>query len=187
MPSQQDIIHPTWQTLSKLYRFEDPDGTLGLCAQYGASTEELIMAAKDRGLDRYRGCSEIVGNKALNLGLQYLIDMVLNITPAATKWDATHAQIVVGDQSAPEDAEQDQLEAQRIGTSYRAQGMDAGFPQRDGQTMIFRSSFLSGIAVFSWLEWGVSNGVRLLNRRVDNVGTKPEFDLWIFEVGLTWS
>lgn len=179
----EDGVNASWRTVSRCYRFEDRDGVLGRRARDGASVDELRASAPEA----YQGCQEIIGNVALNAGLQYMIEALTRINPAAVLWDATNAQIVVGDQSAPAEATQTQLEAQRLGTNWQAVGMDAGFPQREGQTMIFRSSFLSGVAVHDWLEWGVSNGVVLLNRKVDNVGTKPEFDLWIFEVGITWT
>lgn len=182
MSTQPDYIRPTWQTRSRRYSFTDPTGEIGRRAMEGATIEDLRKFAPGQ----YHGCSEIIGNKALNKGLQYLIELVTAIDPTATKWDAANAQIIVGDQDGEEDEEQTQLEAQRLGTDFLSRGMDAGFPQREEQTMIFRSSFLSGTAAFPWKEWGVGNGVRLLNRKVDDIGTKPAVDLWILEVGLTW-
>ena len=179
---EEDKVNTSWRTVSRRYAFSDPDGSLGRMARDGATIEELRCSAPAQ----YHGCSEIIGNKAINKGLQYMIEALTRINPAAVLWDATNAKIVVGDQSAPAEETQTQLEAQRLGTNYQAMGMDAGFPQREGQTMVFRASFLSGVACWDWLEWGVSNGVVLLNRKVDNVGTKPQFDLWIFEVGITW-
>lgn len=178
----EDNVNASWRTVSRCYRFTDESGDLGRRARDGATVDELRASA----LDAYHGCQEIIGNVALNSGLQYMIEAMTRIDPTAVLWDAANAQIIIGDQSAPAEATQTQLEAQRLGTNFQAVGMDAGFPKREGQTMLFRASFLSGVAVHDWLEWGVTNGVVLLNRKVDNVGTKPELDLWIFEVGITW-
>lgn len=178
-----DTINPSWRTVSRCYRFDDREGELGEWARGGASIELMQSMAPSR----YQGCREVIGNCALNAGLQYMIEALTRIDPSPTLWDATNACILVGDQSAPATPEQTQLEAQRMGTNWEVMPMDAGYPKREGQTMLFRASFMSGIACWDWLEWGVGNGEVVLNRKVDNMGSKPEFDLWILEVGITWS
>lgn len=177
-----------WTTDSRIFKFHDPDGTLGEAAQRGATIEEL-RAMRPGAL---YAVTDVKGNIGLTAGIIYLIELVTGINPGAVKLDASRAKIGVGNSNGAALKTQTQLEAERLGMLATWVGMDAGFPQRDGTTMVFRSSFLSGIAVQDWLEWAVAfetaPGVRvLLNRKVENIGTKPAFDLWIFETGLTWS
>lgn len=177
-----------WKTDSRIFRFHDPTGELGKEAQKGATIEQL-RAMKPGA---FQDVVEVKGNQGLTAGIIYLIELATAINPTAVKLDATHAKIGVGNSNLAAAADQTQLEAERLGMSAAWVGMDGGFPQRDGCTMIFRASFLSGVAVFDWLEWAVAfetgPGVRvLLNRKVENVGTKPQFDLWIFETGLMWA
>jgi len=176
-----------WVTDSRLWMFHDPRGVLGEAARKGATIQELLSMEPTY----YRGAKVVKGNQGLDAGIIHLIDLVTGLDPTAVKLDSTHAKIGVGNSNGAAQASQTQLEAERLGMSATWVGMDAGFPRREGTTMIFRSSFLSGVAVWDWLEWSVafeiSPGVRrLLNRKVENVGTKPLFDLWIFETGLQW-
>lgn len=177
-----------WVTDSRLYKFRDPTGELGAAAKRGASIEELRAIAPG---SLYR-VEDIRGNIGLTAGIIYLLELMSGIAPSNVKLDATHAVVGVGNSNGAASADQTELEAERLGMSAAWVGMDAGFPLRDGTTLIFRASFLSGVALFDWLEWAVawevSEGVRvLLNRKVETVGTKPEFDLWIFETGLRWA
>lgn len=177
-----------WETMTRVHRFEDPTGEITAAARAGAPIKELVQ----RYEREYKGVQEIRGNSALNAGLEYLIELVTGINSGAVKLDATHAVLGVGDSTNAVAVTQTQLEAERLGMNASWGVMDAGFPQREDRTMIFRSTFASSVAMFNWQEWGiaflVSAGTRvLLNRKVDDIGTKPDYDVWIIEVGLRWA
>jgi len=181
-----------WKTLTRVHRFGGSPESLaeiGRRAQAGASISELITA------EEYRGAKEVLGNMALTAGLNHLIDILAGLNPSAVKWDSSNAFIGVGDDGGAAAASQTQLEAERNGTNYQYVAMDAGFPMRtvslDGHPSVkFRATFLSGVACWGWAEWCVANGNGvgkvLLNRKADIIGTKPAFDLWIFETELVF-
>lgn len=177
-----DFVRPSWQTVSRCYKFDDTDGSLGMMAKQGVNIDEL----KSCRPHSYVGCNEITGNIALDTGLQYIIEILMGNKPDAKFWNSTNSMIIIGDQDNPTSAEQTQLEAQRIGSNFQYMKMDERFPQREGNTMVFRASFQKGVAVWHWREWGVSNGDVLLNRKVESIGLKPEYELWIMEVRITW-
>lgn len=177
-----------WETHARVYGFEDRDGEIGRQAKAGAGMGELI----NRYRDRYRGVREIKGNMALYTGLEYMIKLLLGIDTEAVLLDSTHAVLGVGASNNAAAATQTELEGERLGSGASWGVMDAGFPSRTDRTMIFRATFLSGVALFNWQEWAIAflTGVDtrvLLNRKVDDIGTKPEFDVWIIEVGLRWA
>jgi hypothetical protein len=74
--------------------------------------------------------------------------------------------------------------------------MEATYPTHtDGTTsgsatITFRSVFGTGDANFAWQEWGVFNastGGRMLNRKVESLGTKSSAATWTFTVTITLS
>jgi hypothetical protein len=190
MSDRSDSIK--WRTVARVHCFSGPSDVLdelGRRAQAGGAISELKKA------EEYRGTKEIVGNLALNAGLNHLIDIIAGLNPSAIRWDSSHAYIGVGDDGGAAVATQMQLEAERNGTNYQYVAMDAGFPMRtasiDGHPSVkYRASFLSGVACWGWAEWCVANGNGagkvLLNRKAEVIGTKPAFDLWIFETELVF-
>ena len=83
-----------------------------------------------------------------------------------------------------------------------AKGMEATYPLHttgDGSTsalnIAFRSVFSTAQANFAWQEWGVGNSTkstapyagRLLNRKVQSLGTKSTAATWTFTVTLSLS
>jgi hypothetical protein len=66
--------------------------------------------------------------------------------------------------------------------------MDSGFPTVAANVLTFRSTFSGSEANFAWQEWGIANaasGGTLINRLVENNGTKLSGQTWIFETTLT--
>ena len=74
--------------------------------------------------------------------------------------------------------------------------MDSTYPQHtDGTTaasagtITFRSTYGTAEANMAWQEWGVANGTatasRLLNHKVENLGTKTSAATWTFTVSLS--
>jgi hypothetical protein len=113
---------------------------------------------------------------------------------ALTYFSNARASIGVGDTNTAAAATQTDLAA---ATNHKRVGMDSTYPQHtDGldatehASVIFRSTFASADANFAWAEWGVFNSVtehtgRMLNRKVEALGTKASGSTWTFTVTLT--
>jgi len=115
------------------------------------------------------------------------------IGTATPLFDNTNAFIGVGDDNGAYVATQTQLEAERNATSSLRKAMDGSYPIQDPEAdssnnkIRFRATFGSADANFHWEEWGIFNhGVTgsMLNRIVDDQGTKASGATWIFEVDL---
>jgi hypothetical protein len=74
--------------------------------------------------------------------------------------------------------------------------MDATYPQHtDGTTsgaasIVFKSTFGTSDANYAWAEWGVFNSPtaatgRMLNRKVESLGTKSAAATWVITVTLS--
>ena len=67
--------------------------------------------------------------------------------------------------------------------------MMATFPTRAAGAMTFKASFASGEANFDWEEWAIFNTAAadtgMLQRKVENNGTKTSGQVWEFEVVVT--
>lgn len=104
-----------------------------------------------------------------------------------------NAYIGVGDSSTAAAATQTDLQAS---TNKLRKAMDATYPQHTDATtsgaasIVFRSTFGTSDANFAWAEWGVFNGSsggRMLNRKVESLGTKASGSTWVFTVTLSLS
>jgi hypothetical protein len=112
-------------------------------------------------------------------------------------FNSTNAKIVVGDNSTANAAVQTDLFSSNISTSRAYGDMDSTFPQHtDGATsanatITFQSTFGSNVANFIWNEWGIFNGTtntsRMLNRKVEYLGTKNVGEVWTFKINITLS
>jgi hypothetical protein len=94
----------------------------------------------------------------------------------------------VGDSTSAAAATQTDLQAP---TNWLRKAMDAGYPQHtDGAgagnaTITFRATFQTGEAYFAWNEWGIFNatsGGRMLNRKVEALGSKTSAASWVLTV-----
>ncbi len=108
-----------------------------------------------------------------------------------TFFNNANAHIGVGDSTSAAAATQTNLQAS---TNLLRRPMESSYPSHtDGTTsgaasISFRSVFGSAEANFAWQEWGIFNaasGGRMLNRRVENNGTKASGATWTFTVTLT--
>lgn len=112
----------------------------------------------------------------------------------------SNAYIGVGTSTATALATQTDLQTGNLGTAspYRAYGtMETGYPLHvDGSNsenaqISFKSIFDGSQAIFDWNEWGILNGTvstsRVLNRKVDYVGTKQVGETWEFTINITLS
>lgn len=131
--------------------------------------------------------SEIEGNLLLNEGIGELLDLLCGLgTPAA--FNNANANIGVGDSTTAESAAHTGLQA-TTNKTYKA--MQAGYPQRSGQTVTFRAVFASGDANYAWQEFTVANGTsdtgKNLNRKVSAQGTKASGQTWTVDLSITLS
>lgn len=96
-----------------------------------------------------------------------------------------NARIGVGDSTAAFASSQTDLQA---ATNKFRKAMDSGYPTTSNNVLTFQSTFASSEANFSWQEWGVFNsasGATMLNRVVENNGTKLSGQTWVFQVSVT--
>lgn len=108
-----------------------------------------------------------------------------------TFFNAANAHLGVGDSTAVAAATQTDLQAV---TNKLRKAMDSSYPQHaDGPapanaTVVFRSTFATAEANFAWQEWAIFNaaaGGRMLNRKVENLGTKSAAASWVLSVSLS--
>lgn len=161
------------------------------------SGEEQISILRDAGI----GADETidrVGNLLMYGGASCLWQCLIgNGTASAgqalTYFNNAQAAIGVGDSSTAAAATQTDLVA---ATNKLKKAMDSTYPQHtDAATsgaasIIFRSTFATGDANWAWQEWVVGNSTtaatgRILNRKVESLGTKTSAASWQFTVTLT--
>lgn len=108
-----------------------------------------------------------------------------------TYFNNGNAYIGVGDSNTAEAATHTDLQA---ASNKLRKAMDATYPLHTDATtsgaasIVFRSTFATGDANYAWAEWGVFNGSsggRMLNRKVQALGTKTSAATWQFTVTLT--
>lgn len=112
---------------------------------------------------------------------------------ALTYFNNANAAIGVGDSSTAAAATQTDLQA---ATNRLRKAMDATYPQHTDGVVVgaasatFRSTFATADANWVWNEWGVFNSPtaatgRMLNRKVEALGTKTSAASWQFTVTMT--
>lgn len=131
--------------------------------------------------------SIINGNMLLNEGIGELLDLLCGLgTPTA--FNNANARMGIGDSTTAEAAGQTGLQA---ATNKAYAAMEAGYPQRSGQTVTFRSVFAGGVANHAWREFTIVNAAgdtgKNLNRKTSDQGTKAAGQIWTMEVSLTIS
>lgn len=106
-----------------------------------------------------------------------------------TYFNNGNAYLGVGDSTTAAAATQTDLWGQQL-----RKAMDATYPQHTDATssgaasIVFKSTFGSSDANFAWQEWGVFNGSsggRMLNRKVESLGTKAGGTTWALTVTLS--
>jgi len=163
------------QTVTRLFIFNDPDGSIAKQLQRGASLERFI--------DRLREARTVEGNVFLNEGIEFIWQAVTGAT-GLTPFDGENAHVGVGDGAYAEDPAQRGL----LGANKYYKQVDAGYPVIEGKAVKFRATFGPDEANFDWNEWTVANGSSddavNLNRRAQYLGTKASGSTWTIEVQL---
>ena len=108
-----------------------------------------------------------------------------------TAFNNANAYLGVGDSATAAAIGQTDL----LGTDIR-NGMEASYPiHTDGVTVgsedcVFKASYATGEANFAWNEWAVFNHAttgRMLQRKVESLGTKTSAAVWTLTVTLSLS
>lgn len=170
-----------WRCHWKLEKFHTPGGTPE--SFDGLTPFEVIE--REGNLLMYGGASvlwqALIGNGTTTAG------------QALTYFNNAQAAIGVGDSTTAAAATQTNVQA---ATNKLRKAMDATYPQHTDATtsgaasITFKSTFATGDANFAWQEWGVFNSTtdgtgRMLNRKVESLGTKTSAASWAFTVTLT--
>lgn len=111
---------------------------------------------------------------------------------ALTFFNNTNAYIGVGDSTTAAADTQTDLQA---ATNKLRKAMDATYPLHTDTTgtagsksITYRSTFATTDANFAWQEWGLFNGSsggRMLNRKVESLGTKTSAATWVITLTLS--
>lgn len=118
---------------------------------------------------------------------------------ALTYYNNANAYISVGDSTTAAADTQTELQA---ATNRTRKAMDATYPLHTDTTgtagsksITFRSTFATGDANYAWQEWGIFNGAgtggppttggRMLNRKVESLGTKTSAASWTITITLS--
>lgn len=173
-----DELH--WHTEWKLEKYEGD-----LTAEEAALATPYEVLEGEGNLLMYGGAScqweTLIGNGTGTAG------------QTLTYFNNGNAAIGVGDSTTAEAATQTDLQA---ATNKLRKGMDATYPQHTDATtsgaasIVFKSTFGSTDANFAWQEWGVFNSAtaatgRMLNRKVQSLGTKASGTTWVLTITLT--
>ena len=115
--------------------------------------------------------------------------MLLNITRdlvadaligggAYAAFNNANARLCVGDSTTAEAVGQTDLQAS---SNKLRKAMDTGYPTRSGNVLTFRATFSTSEANWTWNEWAIANaatGGQILQRKVQNPGTKGSDSTW---------
>lgn len=145
-----------------------------------------IIEKYDKDMKLY-ATEEIDGNLLLNEGITEFLKVACGIS-GGKAFDSVNAHIGVGDGTAEASASQTGL----TGSNKTYSPMDATFPQVDGQTVTFRSTFGPNKGNHKWREFTVANGdsdsAKNLNRLVEApLREKVAPDTWVAALHVTIS
>ncbi len=174
----QGLWHPYWS----IHKFRDPDDRYYKAARSGIPMSVLVRRFKSRLYETRR----FSGNLLLNAGIDEMWLLVQgSATP--TNFNNANARIGVGDSTTAAAATQTDLQA---ATNFLWKAQDSGYPTESAQQSTWRSTFASADANFAWNEIGVDNGSarhKLINRKVQSMGTKASGTSWTATLQITLS
>jgi hypothetical protein len=150
--------------------------------------EKYLVADYEAGRSPYR-VDRWVDNLLLNGGIIAFWFRAITPTPDATYPPLGPASYLkVGNSAAAATATQTDL----LGGSTAEKPMDATYPQQAATSVSWRATFGGGDANFAWNEGAVKNGagavsstIKLLNRKVQAMGTKPNTEVWVLTLTIT--
>ena len=118
-----------------------------------------------------------------NAGRDHIAKCLMNDT-SPTFFDNANSFLGIGDSTTAFSATQTDLQA---ATNKKRNAMEATYPQRTDNALVFKAIFATGDANFAWNEWGIFNastGGVMLNRVIEGLGQKNGGN-WGFTVTLT--
>jgi hypothetical protein len=128
------------------------------------------------------------GNILLTAGITRLLNLLTGA--GGTAYNATNCRIGVGNSTTA--AAVGQTDLQGASKYFK---LVSSAPGVSGNVVTFTAAFGSGVANFTWEEWGIDNGTTdgttvvapLLNRRVEAMGTKASGSTWTVTATITVS
>jgi hypothetical protein len=182
-----------WRCEWKVNKF-DADDIARAGLNPATAQEDEILAAGVKPADTF----ERVGNLLMYGGASNLWQCLIGNgtgtgAQTLTYFNNGNAYIGVGDSTTAAAATQTDLQAS---TNKLRKAMDATYPQHTDATtsgaasIVFKSTFSTSDANYAWQEWGIFNGSsggRMLNRKVESLGTKTSAASWAFTCTLTLS
>lgn len=168
-----------WRCHLKLEKYHTPNG------EDIAGLEPYEVIERDDNLLMYGGVSCLwqclLGNGTATA------DQTL------TYFSNARAALGVGDSNTAAAATQTDLQAS---SNKLRKAMDATYPQHTDATtsgaasIVFKSTFGSSDANYAWQEWGTFNSAtaatgRMLNRKVESLGTKSSGTSWALTITLS--
>lgn len=118
-----------------------------------------------------------------NAGRDFIAAAIMNDGPP--DFFDSGAYIGVGDSTDAFDAADTDLQAS---SNKLRKAMEATYPSRAGNVLTFRSLFGTGDANWHWQEWAVFNAAAagvMLNRKVEDLGTKASSQSWLLTTTIT--
>lgn len=184
-----------WRCHTKVERYEgDIDYEVqgpGLLIPRAANTGRLI---KPYDVTDIEGNLLVIGGASVQW--QTLIgNGTATAAQALTYYNNGNARIAVGDSTTAAADTQTNVQA---ATNKLANAMDATYPLHTDTTgtagsksIVFRATFATADANFAWQEWAILNGAlggantRMLNRKVESLGTKTSSATWVLTITLS--
>ncbi len=135
------------------------------------------------------------GNLLVIGGVSALWQFLIGNPAALTAFNNANAHLGVGNSSTAAADTQTDLQGVVAGVDKFRKAMDATYPQHTDSTgaagsksLTLRSTFGTADANITWAEWGVFNASsagRMLNRKVEALGTKTNTATWVLTVTLS--
>lgn len=178
-------------TLTKFVGDIDWDGDVAVSRLTGLPASPYDVVEKEGNL-------LVIGGASVQW--QTLIGNGVTTQSAATGYfNNANACISVGDSTTAAADTQTELQA---ATNRKRIAMDSTYPQHTDTTgtagsksIVFRSTFATTDANYAWQEWGIFNGPgtggppttgsRMLNRKVESLGTKTSAASWVLTITLS--
>lgn len=133
---------------------------------------------------------EVDGNVLSYGGASALWDCLINASPTAPNFASATAAIGVGDSTTAAAASQTGLQASSNKTYKAATISHTDGTSSSAATSSWTATFGASDANYAWEEWGIFDNTtptRMLNRKVESLGTKVNGESWTVTIQLTLS